>query len=131
MFKLLEVSFFGVSEDLIEKLKPYSSCKGYTPEDFRISHDRYNPESLYVCPSTPQAAELSCGGGVEAALAVARGEVRTAFAIIRPPGHHAEPEKSMGFCFFSNIAVAARVVQQETSIKRILIVDWYVYTARG
>lgn len=70
------------------------------------------------------AAEVSCGGAIAAALAVANGTVRTAFAIIRPPGHHAEPEKPMGFCFFSNVAVAARAVQAQTNIKRILILDW-------
>jgi histone deacetylase 6 len=122
--KLSEVSLFELGRSHVQ-IETSFFWQGYTPEDFRISHYRYSPESLYVCPSTPQAAELSCGGGIEAALAVARGEVRTAFAIIRPPGHHAEPERSMGFCFFSNIAVAARVVQRETPIKRILIVDWY------
>lgn len=61
---------------------------------------------------------------MQACLAVARGELKKSFAIVRPPGHHAEPDNHMGFCFFNNVAVAARVVQQMTRIRRILILDW-------
>lgn len=95
-----------------------------TEEMFMNSASYYETLSLYVHPSTTQCAQLSCGGTVEAALAVATGKVRNAFAIVRPPGHHAEPEEHMGFCFFNNVAVAARVVQEETACKRILILDW-------
>jgi hypothetical protein len=77
-------------------------------------------------PGTTRSARLSCGGVIEACLAVARGELKKTFAIVRPPGHHAEPDEHMGFCFFNNVAVAARVVQQLTPLKRILILDWYV-----
>jgi histone deacetylase 6 len=55
---------------------------------------------------------------------VARGDLKKTLAIVRPPGHHAEPDRPMGFCFFNNVAVATRVVQQMTHIKRILILDW-------
>jgi len=85
----------------------------------------YEHDSLYVSPQTTQSALLSCGGVIEATLAVARGELKKTLAIVRPPGHHAEPDHPMGFCFFNNVAVAARVVQQVTSIKRILILDWW------
>ena len=88
------------------------------------TEEYYEQLSLYVMPSTTRAALLSCGGVVEACLAVARGELKKSFAIVRPPGHHAEPDNHMGFCFFNNIAVAARVVQQLTRIRRILILDW-------
>jgi histone deacetylase 6 len=84
----------------------------------------YELMSLYVSPSTPIAARLSCGGVIEATMAVATGELQKSFAIVRPPGHHAEPEEHMGFCFFNNVAVAARVVQELTNIKKILILDW-------
>jgi len=86
----------------------------------------YDQLSLYVSPGTTDAARLSCGGVIEASLAVARGEVKRSFAIVRPPGHHAEPDEHMGFCFFNNVAVAAKVVQQLTPIKKILILDWCV-----
>ena len=97
-----------------------------TPQQMVDSEEYYEQLSLYVSEGTTRSALLSCGGAIEAALAVARGEVKKSFAIVRPPGHHAEPEEHMGFCFFNNVAVAARVVQQETPIKRILILDWCV-----
>jgi len=80
--------------------------------------------SLYVHPQTPVAARLSCGGVIETCKQVARGTVRNAFAIVRPPGHHSEPDEHMGFCFFNNCAVAARVLQVEEKISKILILDW-------
>ncbi|KAJ3748805.1 histone deacetylase complex protein [Lentinula detonsa] len=91
----------------------------------------YEQLSLYVMPGTTRAARLSCGGVIEACLAVARGRLRKVFAICRPPGHHAEPDQSMGFCFFNNVAVATRVVQQLTQLKRILILDWDVHHGNG
>jgi histone deacetylase 6 len=69
---------------------------------------------------------MSCGGVIEATLAVARGAVKKAFAIVRPPGHHAEPNEHMGFCFLNNVAVAARVVQKVSNVKKVLILDWWV-----
>ena len=97
---------------------------GMNTEQIVLSESYYEFLSLYVCPSTTLAAQFSCGGVIEAALAVARGELDRSFAIVRPPGHHAEPEEHMGFCFFNNVAVATRVVQQLTPIKRVMILDW-------
>ena len=95
-----------------------------TDQQIADSANFYEHLSLYVCQSTTLAARMSCGGVIEACLAVARGEVAKSFAIVRPPGHHAEPEEHSGFCFLNNVAVAARVVQQATSIKKIMILDW-------
>lgn len=93
-------------------------------QDIADSRVYYETLSLYVHESTPYAARLSCGGVIEACLAVARDEVSKSFAIVRPPGHHAEPDEHMGFCFFNNVAVAAKVVQLTTPLKRIMILDW-------
>ena len=98
---------------------------GMTDQEIIDSEAYYDHLSLYVCSMTTHAAKLSCGGVIEATLAVARGEVKRTFAIVRPPGHHAEPEEHMGFCFFNNVAVAAKVTQLLTPVKRILILDWY------
>ncbi len=95
-----------------------------TEEDRIACQDYYEQLSLYVMQGTTRSALLSCGGVIEACLAVARGELKKSFAIVRPPGHHAEPDEHMGFCFFNNVAVAARVVQEMTKLKRILILDW-------
>ena len=97
-----------------------------TEQDILDSEAYYNELSLYVHPSTPYAAQLSAGGVIEAALAVARGEVKKAFAIVRPPGHHAEPDEHMGFCIFNNVSIATKVVQLQTPLKKILILDWLV-----
>jgi histone deacetylase 6 len=64
--------------------------------------------------------------GCDPGLSVCKGEVRNAFAIVRPPGHHAEPDEHMGFCFFNNVAVAAKEVQRQGLAKKVLILDWYV-----
>jgi acetoin utilization deacetylase AcuC-like enzyme len=83
----------------------------------------YELLSLYVNRNTPLAARLSCGGTIDAALSVTQGRCQRALAIVRPPGHHAEPREFMGFCFYNNVAVATKVVQARTST-RVLILDW-------
>lgn len=95
-----------------------------TQSEIFESEAYYESLSLYVMNGTTQAARLSCGGVIEACLAVARGELKKTFAIVRPPGHHAEPEEHMGFCFFNNVAVAAKVTQMLTPVRKILILDW-------
>jgi histone deacetylase 6 len=90
----------------------------------------YEQLSLYINTTTPLCARLSAGGVIETALAVMNpaSNIRNAFAIVRPPGHHAEPNEHMGFCFFNNVAVAARVVQQHLQRKvRMVIIDWSVH----
>lgn len=58
------------------------------------------------------------------------GQVDSAFAIVRPPGHHAEPSDYMGFCFFNNVAVAAHAALKHPAIQRVLVLDWDVSRAR-
>ncbi|EST04726.1 Histone deacetylase domain protein [Kalmanozyma brasiliensis GHG001] len=88
--------------------------------------------SLYVNEHSAYAARLSCGGAIELCDAVASGRIRNGFAIVRPPGHHAEPQKSMGFCFFNNVAVATQVVMQKNpDIQKVLILDWDVHHGNG
>lgn len=84
----------------------------------------YESLSLYVCRETARCARLSCGGVIQACRSVCTGEVRNAFAIVRPPGHHAEPDEHMGFCFYNNVAVAAREMQRQGLAKKVLILDW-------
>ncbi|MRL67796.1 histone deacetylase family protein [Brevundimonas sp. SPF441] len=66
-----------------------------------------------LSPGSVPAARLAAGAAIDAVRAVARGEMDRAFAAVRPPGHHAEPDRAMGFCLFSSVAVAARVAQAE------------------
>lgn len=76
-------------------------------------------------------ARLAAGGAMAAVDAVLAGSVRNAFAPVRPPGHHAEPSRGMGFCIYNNLAVAARHAQGDHGIERVLIVDWDVHHGNG
>lgn len=84
----------------------------------------------YVTPSSFDDALLASGGTLGCARAVWAGEASDAFAIVRPPGHHAEPSRAMGFCLFNNIAVAARDLL-ERGAKRVLVVDYDAHHGNG
>ena len=83
-------------------------------------------DSIYFNKTTHSSALLSTGGAIDTCLAVVRGTVKNAIAIIRPPGHHAEAERPMGFCLFDNVSVAVKVSQQTypEKCRKVLIVDW-------
>ncbi|MCU0914348.1 MAG: histone deacetylase [Planctomycetes bacterium] len=75
---------------------------------------------------------LAAVGGVLGAVdAVMKGEVANAFCAVRPPGHHALAERAMGFCIFNNVAIAARYLQQQHGLSKVLIVDWDVHHGNG
>jgi acetoin utilization deacetylase AcuC-like enzyme len=82
-------------------------------------------------PGTHDAMLLAAGGLLAAVAAVLDAEVDNAFALLRPPGHHAEREAAMGFCLFNNTAIAARWAQRERGLERVAIVDWDVHHGNG
>lgn len=84
----------------------------------------------YVCPTSYEIARLAAGGGAAAAQAVISGQARAGLAVLRPPGHHAEPERGMGFCLLNNIAIAARAAQA-AGAARVFIVDIDVHHGNG
>lgn len=84
-----------------------------------------------ISPNTQNVAKLAVGASIAASDAVMAGRVSSAFAIVRPPGHHATQSRGMGFCVYNNIAVAARYLQKQHGIKRILIVDFDVHHGNG
>ena len=85
----------------------------------------------FTSPRTVEAAWLAAGAAVDAVEAVVRGEAQRAFALVRPPGHHAERDHAMGFCFFNNIAIAAAHAREALGCERVLIVDWDVHHGNG
>lgn len=89
--------------------------------------------SLYLNEYSALCARFSAGSLIEMCDAVVAGRIRNGFAVIRPPGHHAEPNRSMGFCLFNNVAIATRAMQDkyatgENAVKRVMIVDWLACT---
>jgi len=94
-------------------------------------------EYTYLDPDTQtsagsyEAALLAAGGVCEAISRVNAGDLENAFALIRPPGHHAERDRAMGFCLFNNIAIGARYAQKSLNLERILIVDWDLHHGNG
>ena len=84
-----------------------------------------------VCPASHRVAINAAGTAVDAVDEVLNGSHNRAACLIRPPGHHALPEKAMGFCLYNNVAVAARHAVQAHGLNRVLIIDWDVHHGNG
>ncbi|HBP86944.1 MAG TPA: histone deacetylase [Nitrospirales bacterium] len=101
--------------------------------------ERRSPSSGYVsldpdtsmCPETLNAAYLAVGGALTAVDAIMLGDLDQAFCAVRPPGHHAEADRAMGFCFFNTVAIATRYLQKKYGLQKIMIVDWDVHHGNG
>jgi acetoin utilization deacetylase AcuC-like enzyme len=91
---------------------------------------RIDPDTV-ASPGSWEAALRALGAAERAVDAVATGEAANAFVAARPPGHHAETHRAMGFCLFNNIAAAARHAQQAHGIERVAIFDWDVHHGNG
>lgn len=84
-----------------------------------------------MCKETYEIALLAVGGVIEAARMLMEGEIDNAFCAVRPPGHHAEINKAMGFCYFNNVAIVARYLQEEWGVERVGIIDFDVHHGNG
>ncbi|MQL98802.1 hypothetical protein Taro_031514 [Colocasia esculenta] len=107
------------------------SSKQFDSRRKRIAK-RFN--SIYLNEASSESAFLAAGAVLELTEKVANGELDSGVAIVRPPGHHAEPDEAMGFCLFNNVAIAANFLLNERTdlgIKKILIVDWDVHHGNG
>ncbi|XP_072996159.1 histone deacetylase 5-like [Typha latifolia] len=90
--------------------------------------------SIYFNQGSSESAFLAAGSVIEISEKVASGDLSSGVAIVRPPGHHAEHNKAMGFCLFNNVAIAASFLlneRPELCIKKILIVDWDIHHGNG
>ncbi len=85
----------------------------------------------YASPRSTEIARLAAGSAVDLARRVARGELDSGFALVRPPGHHAERDRAMGFCLLNTVAIAAAALRAEEGIERIAILDWDVHHGNG
>jgi len=95
-------------------------------------HERFAFDAdTWVSAASYETARLAAGGVLALADAVMAGEVDNGLACVRPPGHHAEADRAMGFCLFNNVAVAARHLQRRHHVERVMIVDWDVHHGNG
>ncbi len=84
-----------------------------------------------MCPQTFNVALLAVGGILKAVDMVMAGEIDNVFCAVRPPGHHAESDKAMGFCYFANAAIAAKYLTRKWSVERVGIIDFDVHHGNG
>lgn len=111
----------------VHSLAYVQRLKAVSPERDQVVLD---PDTT-LSPGSLPAAYLAAGGALAAADAIMEGEVRNAFCAVRPPGHHAERDRAMGFCLFNNVAIAARYFQKRYGLGRVMIVDWDVHHGNG
>ena len=84
-----------------------------------------------ICPDSYQVARLAVAAVIAAADGIMSGHLTNALCLVRPPGHHAEIDRSLGFCLFNNVAIAARHLLSRHNLDRILIIDWDVHHGNG
>ncbi len=92
---------------------------------------RCSDPDTYMGPGSWRAALMSAGGAIAGCKAVVAGEYDHVFSAMRPPGHHAERGRAMGFCLFNNVAVAARWLRDVAGLERVAIIDWDVHHGNG
>jgi len=109
----------------------------HAPDYVRMMHrtsafDRFDFDpDTHTSRDSYQTALLAAGGVLTAVETVLDGAADNAFAMVRPPGHHALPNRAMGFCFFNNVAIAAAWLIKHRGLKRVMIVDWDVHHGNG
>lgn len=118
------------SVDELARAHPRSYVEGLLANVPEHGIRHLDPDTA-VGPGTMKAAVRSAGAGILGVDLVMKGEVENAFCAIRPPGHHAEHGKAMGFCFFNNVAVAARHALEVHGLERVSIVDFDVHHGNG
>ena len=122
---------------LLEHFDGWSEGRTATTDELLLCHTPAHVETIraleaptlldpdtVASPTTFEAAALAAGTAIEAAL-------RGGFALVRPPGHHALPQRAMGFCIFDSIAIAARAAQRDLLLERVAILDFDVHHGNG
>jgi acetoin utilization deacetylase AcuC-like enzyme len=112
---------------LVHRPSYVASLNEHAPTSGRVSLD---PDTS-MSPGSLRAAYLAAGGALAAVDAIMNKQVDHVFCAVRPPGHHAEAGRAMGFCLLNNVAIAARYLQKKYAVKRVLIVDWDVHHGNG
>ena len=113
----------------LERVHPAADVEAMLAASPASGRARLDADTV-LSPGSIMAARRAAGAVVEAVRSVAAGEQTRAFCAVRPPGHHAEPDTPMGFCIFSNVAVAARAAQA-AGLARVAVVDFDVHHGNG
>ncbi len=129
-------------DDLVIKKDPQPALV----EEIELVHEPYYIKSVedaclqgksfldmdtYILPESYRVALLSTGGAITGLRSIMNNDFKKCFVFNRPPGHHAEKDKAMGFCIFNSVAVAAEIAKKEFNLKRIAILDWDVHHGNG
>ncbi|KAI9008740.1 histone deacetylase-like protein 6 [Phycomyces nitens] len=114
------------TEEHLEKIKATQTMSRNQLLDMENSHD-----SIYLNGHTYECSMYAIGSVIEACRAVLEDKVKNAFAIVRPPGHHAETEHAMGFCVMNNVAIATRYCMAHLGVKKVMILDWDIHFGNG
>jgi acetoin utilization deacetylase AcuC-like enzyme len=137
---------YAMLETLDQTGLTYVSPRMATHEEIALNHESFYIDSIartsgksrtqldgdtVTSQKTHEAALAAVGGVLELSDAIQSSRVRNGFALVRPPGHHAERSRAMGFCIFNNIAIAARYLEQKYNLKNILIVDFDLHHGNG
>ena len=139
LLSLLDVSGLLVA---LERIAPrpatraeleYFHTRRYIDEVARLSQAAGGPigDSATIGPGSYEVALLAAGGCIAAVDAVLAGRAHNAYALVRPPGHHAEPDRGRGYCVFGNAVIAVRHAQRVHGVARVAIVDWDVHHGNG
>jgi acetoin utilization deacetylase AcuC-like enzyme len=113
-----DLSYVLNLDDFLQQLEATGETRALDPD-------------TWACPGTRSATWRAAGAAIAATDAVIDGQLENAFCAIRPPGHHATHDKTMGFCFFNNVAVAARHALDKRGLQRVAIVDFDVHHGNG
>ena len=119
-----------VSDDALARIHDsgyLASLNALLPAEGLVAVD---PDTA-LCPASLEAAHMATGAVVDAVAAVLDGEGTSAFCAVRPPGHHADSDAAMGFCFYNSIAVGADVALQHPEVSRVAILDFDVHHGNG
>jgi acetoin utilization deacetylase AcuC-like enzyme len=139
------VSIYSMLNNLDQKDLVYVPARPATHEEIGFNHEaayismvcdtkgkiqkRLDPDTV-TSPRSYEAACMAAGGFLQLIDECVAGRIDNGFALVRPPGHHAESERAMGFCIFNNVAIGARYLEKR-GFKRILIVDWDLHHGNG
>ena len=113
-----DLNYILTLDDFLQQLEATGDSRALDPD-------------TWACPGTRSAAWRAAGAAIAATDAVIDGKVDNAFCAIRPPGHHAPHNQTMGFCFFNNVAIAAKYALQRYNLQRVAVIDFDVHHGNG